>query len=807
MTTKRNMAAALGGWSARHRKSAVFGWLLFVVLATVIGGAAGQKNLTSAQEGTGDSARALQILQDAGVKQPASEMVLVHSATMTTDAAPFQQTVQAVITSVQGTKITQNLRDPYSAGLISADKHSALIEFDLVGDSGTAPDRVQPVIDAVLKAGTGHAGVTVSEFGDASANRWFNNTLSKDFARAEWTAVPLALGILLVAFGALLAAILPVLLALTAFIAAIGLLGALSHLNPVDSSASSVMLLMGLAVGVDYCLFYLRREREERAAGRDRESALKIAAATSGRSVLVSGLTVMVAMAGMFLSGMHIFEGFAMATILVVAIAMLGSVTVLPALLSMLGDRVELGRLPGGKRRAAKRAAKLAAARSNPEAAFDPVAGGRFWNATLGRVAAHPRGTMLASVGFLLVLAGPAFGMHTAKLTIDQQIPQNVPIVQTYQQISKAFPGGPAPAQIVVKSADIDGPAARAAIAGFEQAAQRTGELGNPKGGEPIRVELHKAQGIAIIYVPLAGNGSDARSVHALSTLRTQVVPQTLDKLPGAQVAVGGELAFGLDFNAQLHHSILPVFVFVLAVTFLLMLIAFRSPVIAGTAILLNLLSVGAAYGVMAAIFQHGWGAGLVGTQAPGAIESWLPLFVFVVLFGLSMDYHVFVVSRIKEARERGMTTERAVMHGLKSAAGTVTSAAVIMVAVFGVFGTLSMQDFKQLGVGLAVAVALDATVIRILLLPSVMILLGERNWPKSLRRRAALAGTGTGGGDLADADYAAGQGGDRAGVWQSQGEDRAATGVVGGRHGAAVGFGDLGDDGQSQSRSGSVSH
>ncbi len=772
---RRNLAAALGGWSARHRKTAVFGWLLFVVLATVIGGSAGQKNLTNAQEGTGGSAQALQILDDAHIAQPAQEMVLVHAAGFTTDATQFHAAVQAVLTAVQGTKTVENVSDPYRAGLISADKHSALIQFDMTGDPQTAADRVQPVLDAVAETQAAHPRLAISEFGDASANKWFNETLGKDFKHAEWTAVPLALGILLVAFGALLAAILPVLLALTAFVAALGLLAALSHLNPVDSSASSVMLLMGLAVGVDYCLFYLRREREERAAGRDKETALRIAAATSGHSVLISGLTVMVAMAGMFLSGMHIFEGFAMATILVVAIAMLGSVTVLPALLSMLGDKVELGRLPGAKRRAAKRAARV-----------QRVEGGRVWNGTLGKVAAHPKAALLGSVGFLVLLAGPAFGLHTAKLTVDQLVPQGTPIVQTYEQISKDFPGGPAPAEVVVKASDIGGTAAQNAIAAFQQAALRTGQLGDPRHGEPIQVTVYKSAGVARIDVPLAGNGTDAVSQHALDTLR-QIAPQTLGKLPGAQVAVSGQLAFGLDFNDQLRHSIVPVFVFVLAVTFLLMLIAFRSSVIAITAIALNLLSVGAAYGVMTAIFQHGWGASLVHTHAPGAIESWLPLFVFVVLFGLSIDYHVFVVSRIKEARERGMTTERAVMHGLRAAAGTVTSAAVIMVAVFGVFGTLSMQDFKQLGVGLAVAVALDATVIRILLLPAVMILLGERNWSRSLRRRPPV--------------------GEGEALGQGQAQDRPAAGVVGGRHSAPVRFGDLGDDGQAETRTGAVAH
>ncbi len=720
VSSRRNLAAALGGWSARHRKAAVLGWLLFVVLATVVGGAAGQRHLTEAQQGSRDSARAMQILDDAGITVPAQEMVLVHSDRTTTTDPAFRAAVESVLAGVNATGQVQNMRNPYTDRLISTDGHSALIEFDMKGDPATAADRVQPVLDAVAAAQKAQPGVTIGEYGSASGEKWVNSTLGRDFSRAEWTAVPLALGILFVAFGALLAAVLPVILALTAFIAALGLLALVSHLSPVDPSSSSVMLLMGLAVGVDYCLFYLRREREERKKGRDREAALKIAAATSGRSVLISGMTVVVAMAGMYLSGMHIFEGFAAGTILVVATAVLGSVTVLPALLSMLGDKIDFGRvrLPRTKRRPAHTTAPYSPSQRSR----------RAWNSTLGRVLTRPRFFACAAAGFLVLLALPALGMHTAKLSDDQQFSPDTPILRTYDQITAAFPSSPSPAVVVVKSTDIQSPAVQQAISDLRQAALRTGELGDPARGEPITVTVTKAANVAQIDVPLAGSGSDAKSIHALNTLRA-LVPQAFGKVPGTEALVGGALAFGIDFNDQLNSSIVPVFVFVLAITFILMLIAFRSTVIAGTAILLNLLSVGATYGVMTAAFQHGWGASLVGARPAGAIESWLPLFVFVVLFGLSMDYHVFVVSRIREAHDRGMTTRDAVAHGLKATAGTVTSAAVIMVAVFAVFGTLEMQDFKQLGVGLAVAVLLDATVVRVLLLPAVMTLLGDRNW------------------------------------------------------------------------------
>ncbi|MCO5971130.1 MMPL family transporter [Actinoallomurus soli] len=696
---EENLAARLGGWSARHRKTAIIGWLVFVVAAVLIGGMAGQRQLTDGEQGAGDSGRAVRILEEAGITSPATEMVLIHSA------APdgFRAAVPDVTRAIRDSGRAATVREP----LISRDHRDALVQFDMAGDPKTAADRVEPVQAAVARAGTAHPEVRVEEFGDASGNRWFNKTLGKDFSQAELTAVPLALGILLVAFGALLAAVVPVGIALTAFLAANGLLAVISHAMHMDGSASSVMLLMGLAVGVDYCLFYLRREREERAAGRDRETALRIAAATSGRSVLVSGLTVMVAMAGMFMSGMAIFEGFAVATILVVLIAVIGSVTVLPALLSLLGDRVEFGRIPFLRRR-----------RSS----------GRFWNAVLRPVLARPGVSAALAAAFLLALAAPALGMHTEKLRIDQQVPKDTALIKTYERINAAFPGGNDPALVVVKASDIQAPRVRQAIASLRNAARRNGEF-----GQPIREQVHAAANVATISVPLAGNGSDATSRHALATLRQRLVPAALGGV--AEARVGGPLAFSTDWNAQLRDSIVPVFLFVLGVTFLLMLISFRSVPIAATAIALNLLSVGAAYGVMVAMFQHGWGASLVGTQGVGAIEAWLPLFVFVVLFGLSMDYHVFVVSRIREAYDRGVPTTAAVAQGIRATAGAVTSAAVIMVAVFAVFGTLSMQDFKQMGVGLSIAVLLDATIVRAVLLPAVMTLLGERNWylPRAL--------------------------------------------------------------------------
>jgi uncharacterized membrane protein YdfJ with MMPL/SSD domain len=706
MAGRRNIAADVGGWSVRHRAVAIIGWVVFVVATVLLGGMTGQQHMTADQYAMGDSAKAVRILDAAGLQVAAGEMILVTSQTQVATSAGTRSAVADLIGRVKATGLVSELRDPYTAGLVSADKHSVLVQLSMTGDAMTAADRVQPIVDAVAATRLAHPSVRIDEFGDGTANQWFNNTIGKDFQRAEWTAVPLALGILLVAFGAFLAAVLPVGLALTSFLAANGLLAVLSHRLHLDSSTSSVMLLVGLAVGVDYCMFYLRRVREERARGHDPDASLRIAAATSGRSVLVSGLTVVVAMSGMFLSGMLLFDGFAVAAILVVLVAVVGSVTVLPALLSLLGDHVDFGRVPG-----------LARMRR-------PHDGSKVWAAILDRVLRRPGLSVLAAVAFLLVLATPVIGIHTERLSLDKLLPSSASIMQSYQRITHAFPGGPSPATLVVKAPDVGSSGITAAVADFKSRALATRLV-----HEPIQVTVHASVNVIEISVPLAGDGTDATSVRALDALRGDVVPATFGQLPGTQAYVAGNLAFSQDFNAQLERSIVPVIVFVLVLAFVLMLVAFRSVTIAAVSVLLNVISMSAAFGVMVAVFQHGWGASLVGAQGVGAIESWIPLFSFVILFGLSMDYQVFVVSRIREAHDRGLSTTDAVAHGIRISAGVVTSAAAIMVAVFSVFGTLSLTTFKQLGVGLAVAILLDATVVRAVLLPSVLSLLGDRTW------------------------------------------------------------------------------
>ncbi|MGW0987044.1 MMPL family transporter [Streptomyces sp. NPDC002486] len=714
----RGLAARAGGWSARHRWAAVGIWVLFVVLAMGLGSAAGRVDVKDSDQLKGETHTAARIIEDAGIDEPAGETVLIQArgGDLKATDSEFRDAVDAVVRAVEGTGRVTEVTSPYDTKTISKDGRSALVQFDVRGEPDTAGERIEPVLKAVERVQQEHESLRIEEIGGASMMKTFGDAFGDDFKKAEYSAVPVAFGILLIAFGALVAALLPVALAITAIMATMGLMGVVSHFQPMSETANSVMLLVGMAVGVDYCLFYLRREREEREAGRDAQTALRIAAATSGRAIVVSGVTVCVAMAGMLFTGLAEFEAMGLASLMVVAVAMVGSVTVLPALLSLLGGRVEKGRIPFLRRRAR--------------------AGGgqdsRFWTAVLRRVLAKPVVAVVVAAGALLAVTAPALGMKTQQLTLDQEFGDSLPIVQTYNRLNDAFPGGSEPAEVIVKARDINAPEVKSALADFRDRAVSSGASRGP-----VEIKLHDAQNVAFVYVPLVGGSDLDKAGASLDKLRDEVRPATLGRVDGVEAPITGQVAGSQDFNDQLAGAVVPVFAFVVVFAFALMLLSFRSLTIAVTSIVLNLLSVGAAYGILVAVFQHGWGASLVGAEGVGAIITWLPLFLFVILFGLSMDYHVFVVSRIREARLRGMTTKDAIRHGVVTTAGVVTSAAVIMVAVFAIFGTLSMQSMKQMGVGLAAAVLIDATIIRGVLLPAVMALLGERNWylPKWLHR------------------------------------------------------------------------
>jgi uncharacterized membrane protein YdfJ with MMPL/SSD domain len=722
----RNLAARAGRWSATHRKTAILGWILFVVAATMIGGNIGQKNLKTVESGNGDSKHGSMIVDDAGFPKTVGERVLIQgTGSIKADSPQVTAAVKDVVSRLRKLENVSEIQSPlkaqYRANTVSKDGRSVLVTFSLPAKVETKQQiealetLAEPPLAAVAAVQKAHPELLVQEHGDASQQHALGAKDRADEVKSQNFSMGGTLIILLIAFGAAVAAGVPLLLGVSSFVATTGLLGPVSQLVPLHPAVAQVTMLIGLAVGVDYAMFYMRRMTEERDKGRSSADALDVAAATSGRAVLISGFTVMAAMAGMFFSGNPIFSSFGIGTILVVAVAMLGSLTFLPAVLSYLGQKnwLEKGRVPYlGKRR------------------HNNGGESRMWNAILDRVVKHPVVSVVLAGGLLVALTIPALGMQF-KESGTEGMSRSQPIIRTLDRIDAAFPGGSVPASIVIKAKDVTTPEVKAAIAQLHDKAIASGQL-----SEPFNVEVNPAKTVAVASIAVKGKGTDAASNHSLAVLRDTVVPASVGKLPGADVTVSGMTASSKDFLDTMKSHLPIVFLFVLSMAFILLLVTFRSIVIPIKAIILNLLSVGSAYGILTLVFQDGHGEKELGFTSVGGIAPWLPLFLFVVLFGLSMDYHVFVLSRIRELVDRGVETEKAVADGIKSTAGVITSAAAVMVVTFAAFAIGDDQDMKQLGVGLAVAILIDATIVRAVLLPAAMKLLGSRNWylPKGLQ-------------------------------------------------------------------------
>ena len=704
-----NLTERVAGWSARHHKTAVFGWLLLVAAVFIAGQALGTRNLP--QYDAGQSGQAERVLNKVAPAQydAYAETVLVQArapgATFAADPAMRQAVSQVAASLAALPKYATGIRTPLSAGgqaLVSKDGRSALVTFDVPGNVPDVNQAASALQHAVAAVQAKHPDLRVAESGDASITQAINGSLN--FSKAEATSVPITLVLLLVVFGALVAAGIPVLLALTALTGAIGLLTAVSHWLPVTSSTFEVVVIIGMAVGVDYSLFYLRREREERSKGLSSGDALGVAARTSGRTILVSGLTVMAAMSGLFMVGGGPFTSMALGTIAVVGIAVIGSLTVLPALLAWLGPKADAGRIPLlGRRRAAARPSRL-------------------WAALARRVVARPVIWGGVATVALLALAAPALGLRLGEPAVDA--PKGSPVIATMDAIQRAFPQAPAPAEVVVTGQDVTGPRVLAAVNAIRARAAAGGAI-----HAPVTATAIGGGRALLVGVPLAGTGADSVSDNGLLTLRDQVLPATLGQVPGVSYAVTGDTAGLYDDVHELHASLPAVFGFVAVLAFVLLLVAFRSAVIPLVSIVLNLLSVGAAYGLVTLIFQDGRLQGPLDYTSFGGIIFWVPLMMFVFLFGISMDYHVFILSRVRELWARGSSPKEAVVDGIASSAGVVTSAALIMVAVFSIFVTMPLIDLKILGVGTAAAVLIDATVVRGILVPAALALLGDRAW------------------------------------------------------------------------------
>jgi RND superfamily putative drug exporter len=667
----------------------------------------------------GQAGRGEQVLTKLGVVTPPTENVLIQARTgerhLAADAAAEVRKVTLEVEAALAARpdAAADIRSPYqpgASGLLTSHGTVALVTFTVAGPHSAADTTVLTDLAAVRNIQAHNPDLLVREAGQASTDRVANALLGSDFRKSEWTSVPLTLILLLAVFGALIAAGIPVLLAGTAVVTAVSLLSVAGRWFPVGSGTSELVLVIGMAVGIDYSLFYLRREREERMNGHDDQAVVRIAAATSGRAILISGLTVMVSLAGLFLTGIDIFTGIAFGTIMVVGVAVLGSLFFLPALLSWLGPWADGLQLPYLGRRL-----------THPRPS-------RLWAGLARRVVRKPLIYGGAAAIALLALSAPALGMRLGNPSVD--LPSNLGVVQVLSDIQHKFPAKPAPADVVVSGANLESQAMQREIAALRTRAADGGAIHGPVSVTPV------ADGKAlVIQVPLAGSGSGAVSNSAVLKLENQILPSTIGKVPGASFAVTGDTASNYDLRSTLHSRTPIVFGTVALLAFILLMLAFRSLTIPLVSIGLNFLSVGAAYGLVTLIFQDGHLQSVLGFTSFGALIPWVPLFTFVMLFGLSMDYHVFILSRIRELWSGGASARDAIVDGVGKSAGVVTSAAIIMVAVFSIFATLDMIDVKMLGVGLAAAVFIDATLVRGVVLPAALALLGERAWylPRSM--------------------------------------------------------------------------
>ncbi|MPZ82603.1 MAG: MMPL family transporter [Actinophytocola sp.] len=709
------LTVRIARWSAEHPWRAIGAWVLFVAICVGAGTFAGTKQADFDDNPKGELATYQSIVDESGFDHPATENVLISAREGDLD----ENRAMAAAADVRSGMDALSGVGPVSEPVPSPKGTAVLVNVELTGEADSAEERVQPLLDTTASVQERYPDLRIEQVGGASLDKALNATLGEDFQKAELISVPVTLLIMLVVFGALIAAGVPVLLAMSAVGTALGLSALVSHLIPATDNTSSMILLIGMAVGVDYSLFYIRREREERAKGAGHVDAVEIAAATSGHAIVVSGIAVTVAMAGMFVVNDLVFSSIAVGTILVVLAAMIGSITVLPALLAKLGRWIDKPRIPLLWRLSMRN-------KGEP----------RFWRAVLRPSLRRPKTTLVVSGGILVALAIPAFGM-TLNAPSEADLPRSIPIMQSYDRMTEAFPSKGASHEIAIRVPADQVPAARTAVDDLLSRIAADDEFAQD---QPPEVDEAAGGRIFLVSAGIPYDGGSAEADRSLEQLRTVLLPQTVGKVAGAEFGVSGETAGENDFVGSMNDALPWVIGFVLLLTFLVMLWAFRAPVIALSAIGLNLLSAGAAYGVLVLVFQHTWAEGLLGFTSTGGITAWLPVILFVTLFGLSMDYHVFVVSRIRESALSGLSNRDAVAAGITRSAGVVTSAAAVMIGVFSIFGTLSTIDMKQLGVGLATAILLDATLIRAVVLPALMTVLGSSNWwaPRWLRGRSS---------------------------------------------------------------------
>lgn len=709
-------------WSARHPWRAIVGWFLFVLLCLGAGIAAGNNPATTKDFWVGEAGRAESMATDAGLQRRPTEHVLIRARSGPLDPERADAAARDLTARMDALPEVADVAPPVR----SEDGTALRVTVVMKGAELDARKNVVPLLDRTAQVADTHPDLIVEETGSPAISKGVNDQRGEDLALSERLSLPVTLVILLIVFGSVVMAGVPLLLALSSIAATMGLAMLASHLMPDPGVGTNMILLMGLAVGVDYTLFYLKREREERsrAAGRlSSEALVELAAATAGRAVVVSGLAVIVCTATLYLATDVIFSSLATGTVLVVAVAVLSSLTVLPALLVKLGHRAE--------RRAAKKSARRAERGAPVVTKTAKPENGRVFGALMRPARRHPAITLCVSVLVMLAVAAPALGLKLVDPGRDT-FSRDIPAMQVYDRLTTAFPELLVKHEVVTRGTPEQAPEVRKALTELGRTAQADPLFS--RTGEPVvRTSADGRTSVLELAVPHPAPSDEA--ITSLDHLRDRYIPSTVGELTAVDTGVSGDVARGQDY---VHHerSKLPLVIgFLLLLTFVTTAVAFRSVIVGLLGVVLNLLSAAAALGALVLVFQGTWAEGLLDFDSLGAIASRVPLFLFVLLFGLSMDYQVFVVSRIKEAMDHGMTAREAVLDGIERSAKVVTSAALVMVTIFAAFVFLHLTEMKQMGFCLAVAVLLDAVVIRMMILPAALLLLGERAW-RPLRRR-----------------------------------------------------------------------
>jgi RND superfamily putative drug exporter len=719
-STKRFTTSGLAWLSARHPWRVVLAWLVVIVLA-VFSASGLSHALSTSSEFTGhpESRQGAELLTDRLTGgTPVAETIVIRSETLNVDDPAFKATVDQVsanlarlgdlVVSAPSFYQLQAAGAPNAAQLVSADRHATIIPVTFKGTYEVVNKRGDDYLKAVSSAD--RPNIRVLTVGTISANRDFNRIASHDLANAEKISLPATLVILVLVFGALVAAGVPIVLALVSIVVAVGLTALVGRTMDLSFYVVNMITMIGLAVGIDYALFIITRYREERRHGLQKLDAIERAGATASKAVLFSGTTVIFALSGMLLMPSMTFRSLGAGAVLVVVVAVAAMLTLVPALLSLIGDKVDW------PRRRRIDSASIEAQRHYDE----EVIHRGFWGRLANVVMSHPGMFVILSVSLLAGLAIPYFSMHRGTAGIATLPPGDTKTA--YIILDRDFSAGElAPFEIVVDAKN---------TSQVQQAiATLTNEINQNRSFLPTTtVEWNQANDLALVKATLVDDANSPLAYSTISTLRGSMIPASFDGT-GARVYVTGDTAFNADFFQIVDRYTPLIFLWVLGLSFLLLLVAFRSIVVPATSILMNLLSVGAAYGLMVLVFQKGYLHGLFHFQQTRTIEAWVPIFLFCVLFGLSMDYQVFLLSRIREQFDDRGDNRVAVASGLQATARLITGAALIMVVVFVGFAAGQLSAFEQMGFGMAVAVLIDATIVRSVLVPSVMTLLGNLNW------------------------------------------------------------------------------